>query len=153
MGSYAMSDSVFKVLQNMSWHTSMRAMRNRQLVIGLAVGAVIVAAVLIFVVAKSPAEEEESKLQALFLVSLIKNDVFLKGANESDFELIAGEAETQGGSTVRTSETGRSIIEGSEGSVTVVDRNSELTIVASEIGKNNHAASVRKCMVSGGKSV
>lgn len=67
--------------------------------------------------------------QGEFLVSLIKTDVFIKDAAETDFNMIEEEAVALGGSVVKTSPSGRSIIEGPNQSITVVDRNSEITLV------------------------
>lgn len=63
-----------------------------------------------------------------FLVRTIKNDVSVRNASAENFETIGEEAEAEAGALVRTSETGRSIIEASNGALTVVDRNSQVTI-------------------------
>jgi len=111
----------------------MEVMQKKPLVVGLAAGVVVIAALLVFMGTRSPADEPVTGV--LFLVSMIKNDVFIKEASEADFKSISGETETLAGSVVKTSETGRSIVEGSDQSVTVVDRNSELTIASAEEGK------------------
>jgi len=85
----------------------------------------------IFIVSNQSADidEEDQNLSSLpFLVTTLKTDVFVKGVDDGDFALIGEEAEAREGASVKTSMEGRSIIESPNKQVTILDRNSEMTI-------------------------
>jgi len=73
-------------------------------------------------------ENTENESATPFRVSTIKTDVFIKDTEASDFTLVPEETEAWEGTLVKTSIEGRSIIESPDQKITVLDRNSEMTI-------------------------
>ena len=88
----------------------------------------------------SVAKSETDK--APVVVTALNNDVLLKPATALDFQSVAVSATTSVGSTVKTSATGRSLIESSTAHKTLLDYNSEIIIKDNASGVSENKTSI-----------
>lgn len=91
------------------------------------IGLVTIVFVVFLVQTDSTPDQNEA---SVFLVTTFLSDVFVKSVEEENFSEVPVETgvETGEGATIKTSETGRAIVESTDYIVTVVDRNSEYIV-------------------------
>lgn len=85
------------------------------------------------------AETPDGELISPSRLASVNDVVAVRATSSADFAPVSGEVEVFPGAIVRTDETGRGIVETPDGSITVIDTETELTIAATERGRTTLA--------------
>ncbi len=115
-------------------------------------GGTVVLGAIIFLALPSKSSNDETvknvseKLPSIFTVTTLSSDVSIKTATSSNFNVIENTASTSEGAEVKTSTSGRALIESSFGHPISVDFNSDITVKNSDEEKSRTSIE----LVSGG---